>query len=370
MSSAEAAPTRSAETVTYWDEFKEWLLPSSSFTKSETPQKDLNYARILLGIFYAVLTGVFVYTIVRLCYSGRIELFSSIYKVDFVEAPSLAFCPYNSNDTIAWPGNTAPWVTAEKFDLKGSHSLKVPVKNCTFDRNCGCADLSAFHLTDTARETVKPLRHPAAQETAMVFRESIQIHTNLTDPSGAHVLKVGIYDSFDTAPDWLYMNEGQTLVTQLELIVWTVIDISVEGLVKTLKGDLRAMMKNRHIFRYTSQQVNNYDRGRPSHDTAMKYEMKTFFVEETMSSHRAFSLYTVGVLFALIALRWVVVDAFFLAMMPEYQEKRDDTVVRELSPSAIWLRSMLCGCCLKDKDSPEGDTGERDPLLDKQKLNA
>ena len=62
-----------------------------------------------------------------------------------------------------------------------------------------------------------------------VFREAIEIRTNLSDPSSDGVLKVGIYDSRDMAPDWLYVNEGAMFIAQLELIIWTVYPSRVQG---------------------------------------------------------------------------------------------------------------------------------------------
>jgi len=338
---------------TYWEDFKEWLLPSTSFKNSRTPRADLLYARVLLALFYAALTGLFVYTVVRLCYSGRIELFSNLYKVDFVEAPSLAFCPFNPNQSIEWPDGKENFaVSANKMDLDGEHHLHVKAGNCSFDRACGCVDMSAFHLTDISRETMNPAH-------GMVSRESIQFKTNLTDSSSEKVIKVGIYDSYDKSPDWFYVDQGTMFLGQLELIIWTVVDVSITGLINTFKGDLRAMVKNRHIFRYTSQSV-GAKQHQSTRETTVRYEMKTFFVEETMSSHRAFSLYTVGVILSLVALRYVVVDAFFLAMMPEYKEKNQEIKMRELTPTAVWMRNIcLCGMGGDEEQS------ENDPLLKK-----
>jgi hypothetical protein len=363
MSAAAASqrPSAEAEEISSWQGFKEWLLPSVTFERSSTAKKDLAFARIVLAIFYAGLAGVFIYTVIRLCYSGRIELFSNMYKVDFVQAPSLAFCPFNANDTLQWPDGTEPWATATKDDLTNgsvtSHVLTVTPRNCSFDRNCGCVDMGEYSLSDTSRTT-----HPRGAKHEMVFRESIEIRTNFSDPSPERVLKVGIYDSYDSAPDWFYVNQGSMFIGQLELIIWTVVDVSIQGLVNTLKGDLRAMVKNRHIYRYTSQSVGSSRQHQSWRETSVRYEMKTFFVEETVSSHRALSWYTVGVLLALVALRWVVVDAFFMATMPEYQEKKDTPVFRELTGTSVWIRNLFC-CCLDD-------TGERDPLLSEGKSQA
>lgn len=367
-STANTAPVlpqkQHTESESYWDSFKEWLLPSGTFEKSATPKSDLAYARWSLVIFYAMLLGLFIYTVTRMCYSGRIELFSSMYKVDFVEAPSLAFCPFNPNAAIQWPRATDLPVLASKVDLDGTHALHPKVNNCTFDRTCACVDMGAFRLSDLSRRHGNPastLHHE------MVFRESMEILTTLTDPSPEQIIKVGIYDTYDTAPDWFYVNQGAMFIGQLELIVWTVVDISFTGLWNTVKGDIRAMVKNRHIFRYTSQQVSRRERQPPTRlattlasPTSVRYEMKTFFVEETMSSHRAFSLYTVGVIIALIMLRWVVVDIFLMLVMPEWTEHRETRIVRELSPTATWLRNLCC-CCLPSEPD------EHEPLLDEKR---
>lgn len=356
------AYTSEGENLSYWQSFQEWLLPSESLSKSETPKRDLRYARTLIAIFYAILTGVLVYTVVRLVYSGRIEVFTNMYKVDFVEAPSLALCPFNANDRIEWPHGAGPWVAATKVAYKGISDLKVAPRNCTFDNRCVCVDLSAYRLRDFERNHTNRDEVSAVSDAEM-FRESIEVRTNLSDPSDESVLKVGLYDSRDPAPDWLYVNQGSVFIAQLELIVWTIIDISVSGLVKTLMGDLRAMAKNRDIFRYTSQEVGNNRRNHSWHETSIRYEMKTFFVEETMSSARAFSLYTVGVLVALVALRIVIIDAFFLVIIPPHAEraKKEEDIVRELSPTAVWLRNLCFFCCFpQDK---EGEKDEKRPLL-------
>merc|ERR1719215_1655883 len=187
----------------------------------------------------------------------------------------------------------------ETVGVHGTTNLKVTPRDCTFDRKCACVDMSSYHLNDVERNITD--KEFAKSEFWTLMREGIEIRTNFSDPSDENVLKVGIYDSTDSSPDWLYVNQGSMFLGQLELIVWTVVDVSVAGLVKTFKGDLRAMAKNRHIFRYTSQQVTNARKHQPWTETSIRYEMKTFFVEETMSSPRAFSLYTVGVLIALAA---------------------------------------------------------------------
>lgn len=291
------------------------------------------------------------YTIARLLISGRIELFTSSYKVDFVEAPSLAFCPFSPNETVQWPLGAEPWASADKMDFEGVSDLGVTPRNCTFDRNCACVDMYAFKLQDVTPKKVEGVLKS-------VQRQTIEMRTNFSDPSPERVLKVGIYDSYDKAPDWFYINQGALLICQLELTIWSVIDVSFNGLVETLKGDWRAMVRNKHIYRYTSQQVGDARLHQPWRETAIRYEMKTFFVDETMSSQRAFSLYTIAVIFVLIALRYVVVDAFMSTFFPEWQEKSDEPVVREFSGVAACLKTLFASCL-----PAEGEASERDPLL-------
>jgi len=332
-------------------------LPSEAFSNSESSKSDLRYARTLTALFYAVLCGVIVYTVARLCFSGRIEVFTNMYKVDSIEAPSIAICPFNANGSIQRPGGAAPWVAASKVELHGTTDLKVTAHDCTFDRKCACIDMSSYRLNDVKRNVTEEI---AAKNNIQKIHEGIEIRTNFSDPSEEKVLKIGIYDSTDTSLDWLYVDQGSMFLGQLELIVWTVVDVSVSGLAKTLKGDLRAMAKNKHIFRYTSQQVgNNRLRQVAQHETSIRYEMKTFFVDETMSSPRAFSLYTVGVLIALAAMRIVIVDAFFLIMLPEWTGHSPEATSREISPTADWLRKYFFFCCFKKVK----DEGENEPLL-------
>jgi hypothetical protein len=294
-----------------------------------------------------------------------------------VEAPSLAFCPFDVNATIAGILNVSGVTAATKFDLLGSHALNLThIYSCHFDRVCSCVDMSQFRLSDQSIEhpdnvDMKTSRDALGKYTTTdVFRESIQISTNLSDPSSEHVIKVGIFDSGDRNPDWFYVNQGRLFVAQLELMYWYVADFSIHGIINTVKGDLRAMVKTKHIYKYTSQEVGQQRDATTGEigATGVRYEMKTFFVQETMSSLRAFSLYTIGVIALLGATSWALVFSFYTSLMPEYREKVSDieeeeepVVLRQLSPAAQWIRDYIC-CCLGniEKDSPQE---ERAPLL-------
>jgi hypothetical protein len=338
--------------------FLEWLLPRRAFSKSQTQEADLKFARLVIGVFYLMLTGLIVYTLVWLFWKGRIEVFTQQYKVDYIEAPSLAFCPYEFNASIQWPAAKEPWVSAFKNDLAGHHSLDIQGESCRFDRTCACVDLHKYGLTDVDRDERINGGRP------MVFHEYIEVRVNLTDPSPERTLKVGIYDHADTSPDWFYMNQGGHWIGQMELTIWTVVDASFQGLFRTLEGDWRAMCKNHHVFRYTSQEVGNPRMHRQWNETHVQYEMKTFFVDETMSSQRAFSLYSVGVIFAIIAIRWALVETFFIVFIPQYEEKTDEPVVRQLSSTSELIRTWLC-CCFRFSSA-----GEEQPLIQEKESSA
>lgn len=340
--------------MVFRDAALEWLLPARTFAKSETPESDLKFARLVIAVFYLLLTGLIVYTLAWLFYKGRIEVFSQQYKVDYIEAPSIAFCPYESNTSILWPAAKTPWVKGAKIDMEGSHALDIKAENCTFDRACACVDLHHYGLTDVDRDaSINGGR-------SMVFHEFIDLRANFSDPSPERVLKIGIFDHSDTSPDWFYMNQGGHWIGQLELTIWTVVDASFHGVMNTLRGDWRAMCKNHHIFRYTSQEVGPPGMHRHWNETQIQYEMKTFFIDETMSSQRAFSLYSVFVILAICAIRWALVETFFVVFIPQYEEKADEPVYRQLSSTSLLLRTYLCCCCNRRKD------GEEQPLLDQK----
>lgn len=337
-----------------FESFKEWILPTGTFARSETPKTDLLFARGLSCVFWLAITGFIIYTVFRLVSSGRVELFRSSYKYDVIETPSLAFCPFNPNQTVQWPAGAEPWAFADKIDTGGVYDLDITPRNCSFDRNCACVDMYKYRFQDVTPDKVDGKMQG-------VQRQTIEMRTNFSDPSPERVLKVGIYDNFDKSPDWIYVNQGSLFIAQLELTVWTVIDVSMHGLFETLKGDMRAMLRNKHIYRYTSQQVGDLRLHQPWRETSIRYEMKTFFVEETMSSRRAWSLYTLAVIILLFVLRAFMVDAFMATFFPEWQEKKaEETVVRELSDFSLVLRSFVS--CILPAEEDSGSS-ERKPLM-------
>jgi hypothetical protein len=60
-------------------------MPTGTFALSETPEKDLRRARCLLFIIYVGMGGFFLYTLYQLFIVGRVEVSSTLYKVDSLD---------------------------------------------------------------------------------------------------------------------------------------------------------------------------------------------------------------------------------------------------------------------------------------------
>lgn len=365
-------------------DFKEWLLPSETFQKSEDRDHDLLVARVLVFLFYSALGGVFLYTLLQLFVSGRIEVIRSGYKLDVIEAPSVAICPFWAKTKVTLPADKSKWATAEITSMHGTKRIDIEPFVCSYDRDCVCVDLfkhkgandaSTTSLSDYITEKGKSVGFSgdfSSRETK--FRDHVEIRTMLTDPSGDETLKIGLYDSVDPSPNWVYINQGEYSMGTLELATWTVTDMSLRGVRSTLDGDWKAMAKPRHIFRYTSQEVGRRGAYRQWNETSINYEMKNFFVDDTVSSETAFSGYTLAFLLFLILTRSVAIAIFFEAVLPEYVEKKDREVQRELSGVARGISFVFRPCSRRLRGGPAEQEppaaaeaeGERRPLLGEQ----
>lgn len=345
-----------------WEAIGEWLLPRKWFRPGEYTEKQLTVGRLLVAIFYAALLGVFVYTVYWLSVSGRIEVMENVYKRDIIEAPSLAICPFNQNTSIRIPKGPDPVVKVIKYDLAGSRIVDATMHGCAYDRQCVCLDLSQLSFVDhLMRDTMYAGFNGVASKSPITFKERVEIITTLEDPSPDNTLKVGLYDSMDVTPDWVYVTEGRYIFCKLQLLMWTVTDFSVRGVEDTLNGDLSAMGKMRRLYSPIIQEAGSWktERGTDTVQTSMSFEMNNFFVTETVSSETAFSFYTLAFLVFLIALRAVMVDAFLSFMFPLWEDPALGPKPREMSWMTQALTSMLCYCSNDDDDD---DAEVRKPL--------
>lgn len=332
---------------------KDWLLPARTFEHSRSPQRDLVFARFILSIVYLGGACVIIYYLRRMLVLQHVEVIVTELKMDEIEVPSLAICPFRANSTLVKPVDNRTWFKVMKIEAGGSRPLHVPFAPCQFDRECVCVDLHSYWFSDRIAAT--------ARGRADHFRESLQVITSLTDSSPERSLRLGLYDSTDPSPNWCYATQGSYWISQLSLKVWKVTDVS--GLLYMMR---RAAAKTRHLFTCTSQEVGVRGSSRGWNETAIEYHMQDFFVDETMSSETAYSLYSLAFLVMLLLMRSVVLDAFMAAMFPLWEEPRELPQQRRLSCFAEMARSWLC-CCLRfgddDNDNAEAEKGERKPLM-------
>jgi len=306
-------------------------------------------------LFYVAYGCTFIYTLFVLIYSGRVEVMTTQYKVDKVEAPSVVVCPF-------WPGKETlvpagvrddEILHVTKYGTKGPERLIVEARTCKYDRTCVCGDIwpagkdgePVWFQDHISRDTKGIGTMGGKSESEMIFRERIEVTTNATDGSGDKTLKVGFYDSIDPAPQWFYMSQGGYVLGSLELATWTVSDFTFEGMYETFMGNVTAMVRPRHIFRYTSQEVAEDRSAELPNQSIFSYEMKNFFVEDTVSAETAFSPYTLAYLIMLIVIRSAVISIFISTMFPEYDPTKDDVKHRENSSAATMLASYCTCCC-------------------------
>jgi hypothetical protein len=323
-------------------------------------------------LFYIAYGCTFLYTVFVLIYSGRVEVLTTQYKVDKVEAPSVVVCPFWANTETLVPAGVPDdeIFSVVKYGVKGAEKLLVEARTCKYDRTCVCGDLwpagkdgePIWFQDHISRDTKNIGTTGSKSESEMIFRERIEVTTNATDGSGDKTLKIGFYDSVDPAPQWFYMGQGGYVLGSLELNTWTVSDFTAEGAYETVSGNLSAMVRPRHIFRYTSQEVAKERSKELPNQSIFSYEMKNFFVEDTVSAETAFSPYTLVYLVVLIVIRSAVISIFTSTMFPEYDPTKDEVKHREMSGAASSM-SQYCGCCCFSNCFGRGEPSETSRLL-------
>jgi len=358
--SAEPGGDARAEGKGVVDKCLDMLLPSGSF---EGPDAAANLAgaRCMMCVFYLIYTGVLFYMIYQLIFSGKIEVYQTMYKFDRIEAPSFAICPFNPDVSVKVPDNQTvdKHVTAKIYNtngFRGFTKLSIAPQGCYFDRSCVCVDYASSpgkqyfqdHKTDTGGGS---LRNPN-------FRDRIEVQTNLTDSSGEQALKIGLYGSADRSPEWFYVGQGNFVLGTVELREWIVNDYTMSAVWKTVHGDWTAMFQQRRMYHFMGEPVGRAA-NQTENQTIFSYEMKDFFVPATMSSSSSISLFTLGYLIILISVRHAVVGLFVWLMFPEYDPKKDEVKVREMSGLSDCLMTCCCCCCRRRG----GNNDEREPLL-------
>jgi hypothetical protein len=318
--------------------------------------------------FYFAFMGFFAYQVSVFFFLGRVEVISNTYKMNSIEAPSVVVCPFWPNTEILLPAGTPQDEILQviKYGVRGPERLPVNAHTCKFDRLCLCGDLwdlgpdggpVTFH--DHRISKTKNIGATGeVSESEVKFRERIEVKTNATDGSGNETLKVGFYDSVDEAPQWFYMHQGAYTLGNLELTTWSVQRITFSSMFKAITGDTGAMVKERHLFRYTSQEVAHdlAEETRPF-ETVFSYKMKNFFIEHKIAAETSFSLYALGYLLVLVAVRGTAVSAFIGVMFPEYDPHKGEPKRREISAQADFMAQYFCCfCCFRSRAEPQETT--------------
>lgn len=383
-------------------------MPTGTFALSETPEKDLRRARCLLFVIYVGLGGFFVYTLYQLFIVGRVEVSSTMYKVDSLEAPSVVVCPF-------WPGTRIiplrePALELWFYSVQGPVLLNTTATSCRFDRECICVDLNG-HLQFTERRQAETGnigtmgdKINLTSDRQMEFKERLEARAWVQDPSPDSTLKIGFYDSVDPTPVWVYTREKSMMIGNLEIVEWIVSSISYHNFVATLREGRNRMQERRHIYKYTAQSVgagtdeaelpraltssafaeegfmeaNGTRRAEYKGTTVVSYKMQSFFIEEIQSSETAVSPYSILIILLLLAARTPIVDALVAGIFPlmnhkvgmlwkEHTDKKPEDArldhdIREMAPA---VRTFMGWCCCDCLRSPEhGETGdEHEPLL-------
>jgi hypothetical protein len=355
---------------------KEILFPSGAFLgpNPEENARNTSKARFIMFFFYLAFLGFFAYQICCFFFLGRVEVITSTYKMNSLEAPSVAICPFWPNTAIVPPPDTEQEdiLHVMKYGVRGPERLAVVPHICKFDRVCICGDLFdlgqdggpvLFH-DHRISETQNIGATGEASESEVRFRERIEVSTNATDGSGNETLKVGFYDSTDEAPKFWYMHQGAYVLGKLELSTWSVQTITFQSIYNAITSPIssaQGLVKETHLFRYTSQEVAHVLHGETKPlESTFSYQMKNFFVDHKIAAETSFSLYAVWYLLLLVAFRGLVVQTFKTVMFPEYDPHTDETGVkrREMSDHANNMAEYGCcfSCCYRFSHSEPRET--------------
>jgi hypothetical protein len=300
--------------------------------------------------FYLACLGAFLYQLYVYFLTGRVEVATTRHKLDYVEAPSFAICPFWPATEIKVPGGFAPreLLHVVKYGVHGPERLEVQAYTCIYDRTCICGDLweagtdegsrVIFH-DHLSRKTGNIGAMGEASKSRLKFRERIEVKTRARDGSGNETLKIGFYDSIDERPKWFYMHQGAYVLGTLELSTWTVSHCTFGAMYEMLKGDWDAMSEKRHLFRYTSQEVATH---LTREESIFSYKMKDFFIVNNMSAETSLSFYSLAYLLFIFAIRHAVVNIFIAFMFPVHDPHKGEAKHRDMSHHADLFAGLCC----------------------------
>jgi len=316
------------------------LVPNGTFGEGEEAQRALRCARACLLSLYAILGLCFIGSMVTILL-GRQEIVDHRMKFAQLESPSIAVCPWLPGTVIQKQNRASYSISATKYSLSGKQYLANKTRECIFDRVCECLDLHAYTLDDVDNSYHGPTGVESTE--LQSYRERIEVHTNLMDPSPARMLKFGLYDSTDPRPSWFYGGQWATLAGKLKLDSWMVSEAGASNIRAVISGDM-SKLDRRHFYTYSFSETKPIWSFDPDHHrySTVSYEFKNYFVLETIGASSSISFYTLYS-FAILVLAFSNVLMIWELTFPIYVEGSGETPKRRVAWYLRWL-SKRCAC--------------------------
>jgi len=321
----------------FWSSVGEAIVPKDTFGNGPRGQRTLFCSRICLFILYALVAILFLFSMVTFLL-GRVEIVDHRMKYERLEAPSIAICPWEPHTEIHIPKDSPFIAYATKITAEGTQRLPNHPRRCVYDRQCYCLELFNVTLEDV-EEDHRGTTGDRSEE-FQKFRERIEVHTTLTDPSPTKTLKFGFYDSEDRRPSWSYARQWYFIIGQLRLDSWLVSEARAETVRALLSGDI-SNLDRRHFYTYTFSGTDASMDVADDHvaTTRMSYEFQTYFVVETISAAKSWSLFTCVSLFILL----IALSNFLLVWelcFPVYVDGKVQR--RSVARPLQWLATHCC----------------------------
>eukprot|EP00933_Yihiella_yeosuensis_P047020 TRINITY_DN4264_c0_g1_i2.p1 TRINITY_DN4264_c0_g1~~TRINITY_DN4264_c0_g1_i2.p1 ORF type:complete len:593 (-),score=198.67 TRINITY_DN4264_c0_g1_i2:86-1864(-) len=289
--------SHAGEQVSKWEDYAELYVPSGSFGDDPKAQQTLRFSRQVLFGLYGIV-GFLLFASVMNFLIGCFEIGESTVYVGELEAPSFAVCPWNAADAVVNNPKSTYEMYAVKYTQSGRIRLPFSSETCEYDRKCSCLDLREVVLKD------KDLPHtgneglPSKDE--VNFREHIVVHTTLKDPSLTQTLKVGLYNSQDSRPSWIYAPQFRTTIgsLRLESLKFTVMPWS------RLWGFLTGYRPRdwAHHYAFTGNVVDtSSERDMDVQQfTRISMEFENFYVKQTNVTAMSTSMYGIVIILLLV----------------------------------------------------------------------
>eukprot|EP00933_Yihiella_yeosuensis_P003563 TRINITY_DN10657_c1_g1_i2.p1 TRINITY_DN10657_c1_g1~~TRINITY_DN10657_c1_g1_i2.p1 ORF type:complete len:393 (+),score=67.83 TRINITY_DN10657_c1_g1_i2:210-1388(+) len=332
------------------DGWGEYNVPDGSFGKGTKAQEKLEGARSCLFCLYWLFGTLLFFSLITFVI-GWFEASATTAYFPQLEAPSVAICPWRASTNILENSRSNYDIFVVKVTADGSKILPNKAMTCEYDRVCKCinlydvklADVEAPHTGDTGTKSQRSVN----------FREHIFIQTTLQDPSIASTLKVGLYNSEDHRPTWLYVPQYHTTLGSVRL---DSIKLGT-SFWNLLTGTTRYWQ---HHYRFSGNEADTTaDRdkdGQPFTKISLEYD--SFYVVQTNTSRASSSLYGL-VIIALLSVSFLNTHGIWSSFFPVLNDKSGERGVAK--PMLWWFRNVYGTDLEADVDTEAALGGRQGP---------